>query len=108
VWHTNREEALNLFQATTWSWVALFVVLAGAVWLVLRIRARFRDREDPAVEHRRMLMQMGDLHREGGLSDEEFRSIKGRLGGPDQSLRGAGPDDDPRPENDHGGKTDSR
>jgi hypothetical protein len=102
VWHTNREEALNLFQATTWSWVALFVVLAAAVWLILRVRARFRDREDPAVEHRRMLMQMGDLHRQGGLSDEEFRSIKGRLGGPDESLRGAPPENDQGPETNMG------
>jgi hypothetical protein len=102
VWHSNREEAFNLFQATTWDWVVLFVLLMGAGWLILRIRARFRDREDPAVEGRRMIMQMGDLHRQGGLSDEEYRSIKSRLGGPrDHALRA------PKPETDHGVNTDS-
>jgi hypothetical protein len=102
VWHTNREEAFHLFQETTWSWVALFVILMVAGWLILRIRARFRDREDPAVAGRRMLMQMGELHRQGGLSDEEYRSIKNRLGEPrDHSLRSTAVSD-------HGIETDSR
>jgi len=36
-----------------------------------------------------MLMQMGELHRQGGLSDEEYRSIRSKLSGPmDHSMRG--------------------
>ena len=36
-----------------------------------------------------MLMQMGELHRQGGLSDEEYRSIRCKLSGPmDHSMRG--------------------
>ncbi len=40
-----------------------------------------------------MLMQMGELHRQGGLSDQEYRSIKSKLSGPvDQSMRGGDPE----------------
>jgi len=59
--------------------VVFLLSLALAAWLIFRIRARFRDHADSAAEERQMLSQMGELHREGGLSQEEFRSIKGRL-----------------------------
>jgi hypothetical protein len=40
-----------------------------------------------------MLMQMGELHRRGGLSDEEYRSIKCKLSGTvDHSMRGGSPE----------------
>ena len=85
----NREELAKLFQASWLAWFGLFLLLAGATWLILRIRARFRDREDPAEEGHQMLMQMGELHRQGGLSDEEYRSIRSKLSGPmDHSMRG--------------------
>jgi hypothetical protein len=75
------------------AWLGLFLLLAGATWLIIRIRAQFREREDPAEEGHQMLMQMGELHREGGLSDEEYRSIKSKLSGPlDHSLRGGSPE----------------
>jgi hypothetical protein len=89
----NREEIVKLLQFTWLAWLGLFALLAAAAWLVLRIRARFRDREDPADEGRQMLMQMGELHRQGGLSDEEYRSIKGKLSTPvDHSMRSGGPE----------------
>jgi len=89
----NREALAKLFQASWIAWLGLFVVLAIAAWLVVRIRARFRDREDPTEEGHQMLMQMGELHRQGGLSDEEYRSIKSKLSGPvDHSTRGGSPD----------------
>src|SRR3990172_5856220 len=59
--------------------VVFLLSLALAAWLIYQIRARFRDRADSAAEERQMLSQWGELHREGGLSQEEFRSIKGRL-----------------------------
>jgi hypothetical protein len=89
----NREALAKLFQASWIAWLGLFVLLAVAAWLVLRIRARFRDREDPTEGGHQMLMQMGELHRRGGLSDQEFRSIKSKLSGPvDQSMRGGDPE----------------
>jgi hypothetical protein len=80
-------------QVSWMAWFGLFALLAVAAWLVLRIRARFRDRDDPTEGDHQMLMQMGELHRRGGLSDQEFRSIKSKLSGPvDQSMRGGDPE----------------
>ncbi|MEX0715030.1 MAG: hypothetical protein WD066_00505 [Planctomycetaceae bacterium] len=61
-------------------WYAAVVVAFGVlVWITLRIKARFRDGADPAGDPRAMLAHFRELQREGGLSEEEFRSIKGRL-----------------------------
>ncbi len=85
----HREAVTRIFQASWYWWVILFAVVALAVWLLFRIRARFRGHEDPAEDDHRLLMQIGEMHREGGLSEEEFRSIKSRLIEPlDHSTRG--------------------
>ncbi|HUG94084.1 MAG TPA: hypothetical protein VML55_24855 [Planctomycetaceae bacterium] len=60
---------------------ALAVVLFAAAWVVVRVRARYRGSEDPAAEAHRMLTQLGDLRRRGGLSEAEYRSIQSRLAG---------------------------
>ncbi len=84
----HREELSRIFGASWYWWLALFGVVAVAAWLLFRIRARFRDSEDPAEDNHRLLMQVGEMHREGGLSEEEFRSIKSKLIEPlDQSAR---------------------
>jgi len=78
----------EVLEATWYWWLILFVILAVAAWLLFRIRARFRDHEDPAEDAHRLLMQLGEMHRQGGLSEEEFRSIKSRLIEPlDHSTR---------------------
>lgn len=46
---------------------------------MIRIRSRYRDNEDPAAAEQQMLAQIRDLHRQGDLSEDEYRSIKGRL-----------------------------
>jgi len=84
----HREELVKVFQASWMAWVGLFLLLAVCAWLIQKVRSRFRDREDPAEEGRQLLMQMGELHRQGGLSDEEYRSIKSKLNAtPDHSTR---------------------
>lgn len=89
----NRDELARVLQASWMAWLGLFALLVAAAWFVLRMRARFRDREDPTEGGHQMLMQMGELHREGGLSDEEYRSIKSKLSGPvDHSTRGGNPE----------------
>ncbi len=55
---------------------ALFTI---GIWLIVKIRARYWDHEDPAEVERQMLIQMGESHRQGDLSDQEYRSITGRL-----------------------------
>jgi hypothetical protein len=59
--------------------LAFGVVLGISIWLVVRIKSRYWGHEDPAAVEHEMLAQLGDLHREGQLTEEEYRSIKGRL-----------------------------
>lgn len=66
------------WELTAWG-AALIAVLFVGVWGVIRIRSWFRDREDSDAGAHEMLIQLRDLHREGGLTDDEFRSIKGQL-----------------------------
>jgi uncharacterized membrane protein len=71
----------ELLQETTVFWLVLIAAVIVAAVLIVRIRARYRGREDSEANQRLLLMQMGDLHREGELTEEEFRSIKGQLSG---------------------------
>ena len=59
--------------------VVLIALIAVLIWAVVGVRSRYRDDDDPAAIDRSMLLGLGDLHRGGDLSDEEYRSIKGRL-----------------------------
>lgn len=61
-----------------WSVVVLAAVVV-LIWAVVRIRARFRDDDDPAAVDRSMLLGLGELHRQGDLSEAEYRSIKSQL-----------------------------
>jgi hypothetical protein len=60
---------------------ALAGILFLAAWMVVRLKARYRGGDDPAADAHEMLTQFGDLRRRGGLSEEEYRKIKGRLAG---------------------------
>ncbi|NOZ40500.1 MAG: hypothetical protein GXP24_09775 [Planctomycetes bacterium] len=58
-------------------WFAAIFVMTAIVFHVLR---KYRDREaDNMVETSEMMTNFRDLHAEGGLSDEEFRTIKTKL-----------------------------
>ncbi len=58
-------------------WSAIFLVLlAIATYAVLKIRAEAAQSEPPSSE---MLSKFRELHVEGDLSDEEFRTIKTAL-----------------------------
>ena len=60
-------------------WLLLVAVLLIGIWVIVLIRTRYRGREDHSTSAHLMLSQFGDLHREGDLTDDEFRSIKSRL-----------------------------
>lgn len=74
-----QEQLWRILDASALEIIGLTVLFAVAVWLIFRIRAWFLDGEDPAATDHFMLSQIAELKREGGLSDEEYRSIKGRL-----------------------------
>jgi len=72
----------RFFEAGILEWLSFFAtILAFAVilWLVFRIRAWLSDDVDAAESEQELLIQMMEMHREGDLSEEEYRSIKHRL-----------------------------
>jgi hypothetical protein len=69
----------QLLEASVWQWVGLVCAVVFLVWVVFYLRARFRNDENPRDVDHEMLIQIRDLHREGRLTETEFRSIKGRL-----------------------------
>ena len=56
-----------------------FVVSAVAIWLIVQIKSRYCDNEDPKVAEHEMLVEIRELHRQGDLSEQEYRSIKNQL-----------------------------
>lgn len=69
------EELQSLTQAAL-LFAAVFVLTAIGITIV----RRFRDRKaDDVAESSEMMSRFRDLHDQGGLSDEEFRTIKTKL-----------------------------
>ena len=66
-------------QDSLWWWVGLLFAIVLLVWIVVRLREWFREDSDPADDSRRMLSDIREMYHEGDLSEEEYRSIKGRL-----------------------------
>ncbi|MFK7818040.1 MAG: hypothetical protein AB8G99_04945 [Planctomycetaceae bacterium] len=63
-----------------WGWfVGGLAGLVVVLWAFARFIAWMRDDEDTTATEQLMLTEIGDLHRGGDLTDEEYRSIKGRL-----------------------------
>jgi hypothetical protein len=62
-----------------WEWGITVVVIASAIWIIQRLRSQFREDSDDADRTLEMLSQFRELHQEGGLTDDEFRSIRSRL-----------------------------
>lgn len=72
-WHLLTEGAGH-YAATI---VSVGVLVATAFWL----RSWFRDDSDPTGEPLDLLLHFKELKRQGDLTDDEYRSIKGRLAG---------------------------
>lgn len=60
-------------------WIAVGVSVL--IWVTFRIRAWFREGDASAGHNTNLLFDLRELHRQGGLSDEEFRLIKSQLAG---------------------------
>ncbi len=69
----------KFFGDAIFEFVGLGILITVSIALTLRIRQRFQGNDDPAEVDHQMLLQIKELRREGDLTDEEFRSIKGRL-----------------------------
>lgn len=69
----------KLVNASLAQWIGLFVALGILIALIIRIRTLVREDSDAAADHHELLTSISELHREGDLSEDEYRSIKGRL-----------------------------
>lgn len=72
----------KLLQLPDGSWIYVFIAAACLVvmiWGVLQFVARVNEDVDPAEVDREMLQSLKELHREGDLTEDEFRSIKGQI-----------------------------
>jgi hypothetical protein len=61
------------------AWIGLIVAIAALLYVVIRIRAWFREDEGPAGDVHQLLADASEMHRTGALTDAEYRSIQGRL-----------------------------
>jgi len=73
------EKLTNVLSASFWVGVGLVFAIVVLVWVAFRVRAWYREDDDPAENARQMLSELQELYQEGDLSEEEFRSIKSRL-----------------------------
>ncbi len=70
-------ELISLSHAALW-----FAVIAVMTAIGFAVARRYRDSDVKDISHTSdMMSKFRDLHSEGGLSDEEFRTIKTKLAG---------------------------
>ena len=62
-----------------WFFGVVLVLLIVFIGVVALLATAAREESDPAEIDRQMLSAVNDLHSEGELTPEEYRSIKGRL-----------------------------
>lgn len=67
----------NAMTPTTMLGVVLVVSISA--WLIVRLRARFREDSGRADDKLEMLTQFRELHQQGELTEDEYRLIKSRL-----------------------------
>lgn len=72
-------EAPKLPVDNWWFLGVVLVVLIFSIWLIARLTTTATEDIDPAEADRQMLTAVNELHSQGELTIEEYRSIKGRL-----------------------------
>ena len=83
-WLSRKTDWWKLLQLPDISWVPLLIGAACVVvvvWAIVRLVSRVNEDVDPAEADREMLQALNDLRREGDLTEDEFRSIKGQSTG---------------------------
>ncbi len=72
-------EAPKLPVDSWWFLGVVLVLLVFFIWLIARLTTTVTEEIDPAEIDRQMLTAVSELHSQGELTVEEYRSIKGRL-----------------------------
>jgi hypothetical protein len=67
---------------SVFAWIGLCLALLILAGVVYWLRSWWREDAGRAVDSNDLLTQFRELHREGDLTEEEFRSIKSRLTAP--------------------------
>lgn len=73
------DDLFHEFAASALIFAGLVLLVGIGVWVVTRVRSRLADDEGSATGDHRLLTQIADLKEQGDLTEEEYRSIKGRL-----------------------------
>ena len=83
-WLSRKTDWWKLLQLPDVSWLPLLIAatcMIVVVWVVVHLVSRVNEDVDPAEADREMLQALNDLRREGDLTEDEFRSIKGQITG---------------------------
>jgi hypothetical protein len=83
-WLSRKTDWWKLLQLPDISWLPLLIAAASlivVVWAIVHVVSRVNEDVDPAEADREMLLALNDLRREGDLTEDEFRSIKGQITG---------------------------
>ncbi|SFH69398.1 SHOCT domain-containing protein [Planctomicrobium piriforme] len=76
----NRADQIReLMNVSSILWIGLGVALIAMAVVVHRIRAWYRDGDDPADDQEEIVRQLHESKLRGELTDEEFRSIKSQI-----------------------------
>lgn len=69
----------KFLEASYVEWLWLILAITTLTWVIFRIRSWIREADGPAGLSDELLMQFREMQRDGDLSEEEYRLIKGRL-----------------------------
>ncbi|MCA8994548.1 MAG: hypothetical protein KDA88_21395 [Planctomycetaceae bacterium] len=68
--------------SNSWIWIGAVVAIFVGGMAIYWIRNWFRDGTGPADSDDQIFLEMQELHRQGQITDEEFRSIKSQYRNP--------------------------
>ena len=81
-WLAKTTDWYKLLQLPDVSWISFLVATSSlivVIWVIVRLVSRVNEDVDPAEADREMLQALNDLRREGDLTEDEFRLIKGQI-----------------------------
>lgn len=69
----------DMLRQSTGAWIGLIVAILALAVVIARVRALYREDDDPAGGLQQLLNDAEEMHRRGELSPAEYRSIQSRL-----------------------------
>ncbi|MCA9012157.1 MAG: hypothetical protein KDB01_20535, partial [Planctomycetaceae bacterium] len=70
-------DLLQLPNFTWWQFLFAAACLIVLIWSIVRFVSRVHEDVDPAESDQEMLKAISELRRQGDLTEDEYRSIKG-------------------------------